>query len=63
MPRNYGSYYAKEFVEKLISVPYPLEVDFLNLAAGGDTISDMGSSIVTPREGRSRTSAKNRGPQ
>jgi hypothetical protein len=50
MPRNGGSYYANEFVEKLRSGPYPLEVDFLNLAAGGDAISDMGTSIVTPRD-------------
>jgi FK506-binding protein 2 len=50
VPRNGGSYYSKEFVEKLKSGPYPLEVDFLNLAAAGDAISDMGSSIVTPRD-------------
>jgi len=50
VPKNGGSYYAKEFVEKLKSGPYPLEVNFLNLAAGGDAISDMGSSIVTPRD-------------
>ena len=30
--------------------PYPLALQFYNLAAGGDAISDLGSSIVTPKE-------------
>ena len=49
-PRNGGSYTAREFIERLRSGPYPLEVDFVNLAAGGDAISDLGSSIVTPKD-------------
>lgn len=47
---NGGNYSAKEFVEKLRSGPYPLEIDFVNLAAGGDAISDLGTSIVTPKD-------------
>ena len=49
-PRDGESYSAEEFVERLRSGPYPLEVDFANLAAGGDAISDLGSSIVTPKD-------------
>lgn len=49
-PNNGGSYSSKELVEKLRSGPYPLEINFLNLAAGGDAISDLGSSIVTPKD-------------
>lgn len=49
-PRNGGSYSAKQFSERLRSGPYPLEVDFVNLAAGGDAISDLGTSIVTPKD-------------
>ena len=49
-PRNGGDYSSKEFVERLRSGPYPLEVDFVNLAAGGDAISDLGTSIVTPKD-------------
>ncbi|KAL7542535.1 hypothetical protein ACHAXR_011873 [Thalassiosira sp. AJA248-18] len=45
-----GSYTSKDIVEKLRSGPYPLEVDFINLAARGDATGDMGSSIVTPKD-------------
>jgi len=49
-PRNGERCSAQEFVQMLRSGPYPLEVDFINLAAGGDAISDLGSSIVTPKD-------------
>lgn len=49
-PREGGSLTAKEFFQKLSKGPYPLEVDFLNLAAAGDAISDLGSSIVSPQD-------------
>ena len=48
-PRNGGNVTAKDLVQRLRSGPYPLEIDFVNLAAGGDAISDMGTSIVTPK--------------
>lgn len=48
--KNGGSYTSKEFAEKLRYGPYPLQVDFFNLAAGGDALSDLGTSIVTPRD-------------
>ena len=49
-PKNGGSYTAKELVARLRSGPFPLEIDFLNLAAAGDSIADDGTSIVTPRD-------------
>jgi FK506-binding protein 2 len=50
-PRNNsGGYTSREFSDRLRSGPYPLEVDFLNLAAAGDAISDLGTSIVTPKD-------------
>jgi len=49
-PRSGGSITAKELAQILRSGPFPLEVDFVNLAAGGDAISDMGTSIVTPKD-------------
>jgi len=49
-PRGGGIYTAKDLAQILRYGPFPLEVDFLNLAAGGDAISDMGTSIVTPKD-------------
>jgi len=45
-----NGYTSRELVERLRSGPYPLEISFANLAAGGDAISDLGSSIVTPKD-------------
>ncbi|VEU36944.1 unnamed protein product [Pseudo-nitzschia multistriata] len=45
-----SDYTSRELVERLRSGPYPLEIGFQNLAAGGDAISDLGTSIVTPKD-------------
>lgn len=49
-PRNGGNIAAKDLVQTLKSGPFPIEIDFVNLAAGGDAISDMGTSLVTPKD-------------
>mmetsp|Transcript_12912 Transcript_12912/g.14164 ORF Transcript_12912/g.14164 Transcript_12912/m.14164 type:complete len:238 (+) Transcript_12912:1-714(+) len=41
---------SKELIEKIKFGPYPIEINFFNLAAGGDAISDVGTSIVTPKD-------------
>jgi FK506-binding protein 2 len=46
----FSSISSKELVQRLQSGPYPIELNFFNLAAGGDAISDLGSSIVTPKD-------------
>lgn len=46
--KGYSS--AQALTEKLRSGPFPIELEFLNLAAGGDAISDFGTSIVTPKD-------------
>jgi FK506-binding protein 2 len=46
----FSSISSKQLVEKLQYGPYPIELNFFNLAAGGDAISDLGSSIVTPKD-------------
>ena len=46
----FSSISSGQLVEKLQFGPYPIELNFFNLAAGGDAISDLGSSIVTPKD-------------
>ena len=46
--KDYSS--AKELISKLKSGPYPLQLDFINLAAGGDAFNDMQGTIVTPKD-------------
>jgi hypothetical protein len=41
---------ADALIERLARGPFPVELEFLNLAAGGDAISDLGTSIVTPQD-------------
>lgn len=43
--RGYGS--AAELQERIRSGPYPIKLEFENLAAGGDAISDLGTPMVT----------------
>jgi FKBP-type peptidyl-prolyl cis-trans isomerase len=41
---------AQQVMEKLKHGPYPLKLDFVNLAAGGDAFNDLGGTIVTPKD-------------
>lgn len=41
---------AKELVDRIRSGPYPLQLTFRNLAAGGDAFDDLGTTIVTPKD-------------
>ena len=41
---------SKELVNKIKSGPYPIQLDFYNLASGGDAIGDLGTSIVQPKD-------------
>lgn len=46
--RGYSS--AEQLINRIRSGPFPVELEFLNLAAGGDAFSDFGTTIVTPRD-------------
>jgi len=46
--KGYSS--SKELVQRLQSGPYPIDLEFINLAAGGDASGDLGKSIVTPKD-------------
>jgi FK506-binding protein 2 len=41
---------AEELIGLIRSGPFPLELEFQNLAAGGDALSDLGTTIVTPKD-------------
>jgi len=41
---------AETLVERIRSGPFPVDLEFVNLAAGGDAFSDMGTTIVTPKD-------------
>jgi FK506-binding protein 2 len=41
---------AEELIQNIRSGPFPLELKFQNLAAGGDAFSDLGTTIVTPKD-------------
>mmetsp|Transcript_14598 Transcript_14598/g.21912 ORF Transcript_14598/g.21912 Transcript_14598/m.21912 type:complete len:311 (+) Transcript_14598:37-969(+) len=41
---------AKELIQRIQSGPYPIELKFINLAAGGDAIGDMGKPLVTAQD-------------
>jgi FKBP-type peptidyl-prolyl cis-trans isomerase len=41
---------AKDVVDRIQSGPFPLELKFYNLAAGGDAFNDLGSTMVTPQD-------------
>jgi len=41
---------AETLIERIRSGPFPVELEFVNLAAGGDAFSDMGTTLVTPKD-------------
>jgi len=41
---------AEALIERIRSGPFPIDLEFVNLAAGGDAFSDMGTTLVTPRD-------------
>jgi hypothetical protein len=41
---------AQAFSQRLTSGPFPLEIEFIDLAAGGDAISDLGTPLVTSKD-------------
>jgi FK506-binding protein 2 len=41
---------AKAVVDRLQSGPFPVDLQFFNLAAGGDAFSDVGTPIVTAQD-------------
>ena len=41
---------ANELINRIQSGPYPISLEFINLAAGGDAFDDLGGTIVTPRD-------------
>jgi len=45
---NYNT--APELIERIENGPYPIELEFLNLAAGGDAFDDLGTTMVTPQD-------------
>jgi hypothetical protein len=61
---------ALALVERIQYGPFPLDLEFINLAAGGDAISDLGTTIVTPKDAlelaqstESSSPAEGKGPQ
>ena len=41
---------SKQLSDKIKSGPYPVDIEFRNLAAGGDAFDDFGETIVTPQD-------------
>jgi FKBP-type peptidyl-prolyl cis-trans isomerase len=41
---------AEQLIQAIRQGPYPLELKFINLAAGGDAFSDLGTTLVTPQD-------------
>jgi FK506-binding protein 2 len=41
---------AEQLMEAIRQGPFPLELKFINLAAGGDAFSDDGTTLVTPED-------------
>ena len=41
---------AKDIVNRIKNGPYPIDLKFYNLAAGGDAFNDMGQTMVTPQD-------------
>jgi len=41
---------AKVLIQQIQNGPYPIDLRFTNLAAGGDAIGDMGKPLVTPED-------------
>jgi hypothetical protein len=46
--KGYSS--AEQLVNRIRAGPFPIELEFVNLAAGGDAFSDFGTTIVTPKD-------------
>ena len=46
--KEYSS--AADVFQKIQSGPYPIELEFINLAAGGDAFDDTGTTMVTPQD-------------
>lgn len=41
---------AEALIERIKFGPFPIDLEFVNLAAGGDAFSDMGTTLVTPKD-------------
>jgi FKBP-type peptidyl-prolyl cis-trans isomerase len=41
---------SKEVIERIRNGPYPMTLEFENLAAGGDAFDDLGTTMVTPKD-------------
>lgn len=41
---------SSQLLKRIKSGPYPIELEFINVAAGGDALSDLGTTIVTPKD-------------
>jgi hypothetical protein len=41
---------GEQLIQAIRQGPYPLELKFINLAAGGDAFSDVGTTLVTPQD-------------
>eukprot|EP00980_Cylindrotheca_fusiformis_P023160 scaffold10199_cov146-Cylindrotheca_fusiformis.AAC.17 len=39
-----------QIIQRIQNGPYPIDLEFVNLAAGGDAFDDLGNSMVTPRD-------------
>lgn len=39
-----------QVIQRIRNGPYPIDLEFINLAAGGDAFDDLGGSMVTPRD-------------
>jgi hypothetical protein len=37
-------------IQRIQNGPYPINLEFINLAAGGDAFDDLGSTMVTPKD-------------
>ncbi len=46
--KGYSS--AEQLIKRIRTGPFPIELELLNLAAGGDAFSDLGTTIVTPKD-------------
>lgn len=46
--KGYSS--AEQLINRIRAGPFPIDLEFVNLAAGGDAFSDFGTTIVTPKD-------------
>jgi hypothetical protein len=41
---------SQKVIERIKNGPYPINLEFINLAAGGDAFDDLGGTMVTPKD-------------